>query len=600
MLSRKDFNLLSLWLIYTISFISFTGVHVGGGPSESASLIDFIRAVDPGNSLGISSNGFTSNRCFDRPMIFKCNSDIHSITEIRLENLNLSGWINADSLCKLPSLQVLSLAKNHIIGSIPDSISNCTSLTHLNLSSNSLHGRVPASLTNLKNLRSLDISNNSLFGPVPNFEPDLELVYSITMESNTTDNGTHSPKLDWEISPQPSSEDSNRKRGGNLRWVYNYSPLLLVLMCFVLFVAVSRNRVPKSSEEKEKKVFLQDSPSPIKILTSEAKEETETENEQSELVFFVNEHERFKLEELLGSPADLQGQSFYSTLYKVTLKNNDSFAVKRLKKLQVSMEAFRQMMRWVGSLKHPNLIQLVAYHSSNEDKLLIYRFQRNKSLLYLLENYADGKRDFPWRHRLSIANGIARGLDYIYRKSVDEHVPHGNLKLSNILLNENEEPLISEYGFQRYIDPKRAVLYASNGYKAPEKSLTEKADVYSFGVILLELLTGKTIERTGLDLPKWVRSKVREEWTGEVFDREVNRVGNQWAFPLLNVSLKCVSHLPENRPTIAEVLDKIEEAVIGADDYSFSSASSVESTQRDGCLLQTVIPEGGETPGSDL
>lgn len=191
-------------------------------------------------------------------------------------------------------------------------------------------------------------------------------------------------------------------------------------------------------------------------------------------------------------------------------------------------------------------------------------------------------------------------MNYIHRKSREKHVPHGNIKLSNILLGENEEPLISEYGFQKYIDPKRAVLYHSNGYRAPEKKLTEKADVFSFGIILLVLLTGKTFERTGIDLPKWVKSMVREEWTGEVFDKEVNKVAKQWAFPLLNISLQCISESPENRPHMGEVVDKIEEVVNGQDDYSFSSISSAESSQHDGSLLHTVIPEGSETPGSSV
>lgn len=218
--------------------------------------------------------------------------------------------------------------------------------------------------------------------------------------------------------------------------------------------------------------------------------------------------------------------------------------------------------------------------------------------VFCFEDYADGKRNFPWHLRVSIATGIVRGLDYIYRKSRHKNVPHGNIKLSNILLGENEEPLISEYGFQKYIDQKRAVLYYSNGYRAPEKKLTEKADVFSFGIVLLVLLTGKTIERTGIDLPKWVKSMVREEWTGEVFDKEVNKVGKQQAFPLLNISLQCISELPENRPHMAEVLDKIEELVNGQDDFSFSSISSAESNHQDGCLLHTVIPEVSETPGS--
>ncbi|KAK9091908.1 hypothetical protein Syun_026819 [Stephania yunnanensis] len=195
-----------------------------------------------------------------------------------------------------------------------------------------------------------------------------------------------------------------------------------------------------------------------------------------------------------------------------------------------------------------------------------------------------------------MAKGIADGLGYLHER---ESIPHGNLKPSNILLNENEEPLMTEFGYQRFVDPKSICLFTSDGYKAPEKQLTQHADVYSFGVILLELLTGKTVERTGIDLPKWVKSMIREEWTGEVFDKEVTKEGMQWAFPLLNIALKCVSIKPEQRPTMFHVSEKIQEVLNAQQDHSLSPCSSyTESEERDGSLLHTVIPEYGETPGS--
>lgn len=217
--------------------------------------------------------------------------------------------------------------------------------------------------------------------------------------------------------------------------------------------------------------------------------------------------------------------------------------------------------------------------------------------LILLADYVEGRRDFPWRLRLSIASGIARGLNFIYQRP--DPIPHGNLKLSNILLDDNMGPLISDYGFSRLMDQSKGSPYASNGYAAPEGSLSEAADVYSFGVILLELLTGKTVEKTGIDLPKWVRSMVREEWTGEVFDKEVSRSAKQKAFPLLNVALKCVSIEPEKRLSFWEVLERIEEAGNAPGEVAISPACSIESSHQDCCLMHSVIPETWDTPGSN-
>lgn len=248
--------------------------------------------------------------------------------------------------------------------------------------------------------------------------------------------------------------------------------------------------------------------------------------------------------------------------------------------------------------------------SSIEPKKLIFRGKKKPALLIytfyflILSIYADhikGEKEFPWRLRLSIAGGIARGLDFIYQKFGDqESIPHGNLKLSNVLVDENDAPLISEYGLSRFQDPKRtAHLYPTKGYTAPERSLTEKGDVFSFGVILLELLTGKTVEKSEIDLPKWVKAIITEEWTGEVFDKGVAKAAKQWAFPVLNIALKCVSHSPEDRPTMAELLEKIEEVINAQEDHSNSSESCNESPHGDCYLLHSIISETWDTPASN-
>lgn len=120
------------------------------------------------------------------------------------------------------------------------------------------------------------------------------------------------------------------------------------------------------------------SPSPIKEVVVKAAER------RSELVFFVEE-ERFGLEELLEGVADLRSQGFWSSLYVVRLNNGAVYGVKRLRKLNVSFEEFGRVMRRVGNLRHPNLLPLVSYNNTLDEKLLIYRFQRNGSLLDLFQ-----------------------------------------------------------------------------------------------------------------------------------------------------------------------------------------------------------------------
>ncbi|BAT80636.1 hypothetical protein VIGAN_03023000 [Vigna angularis var. angularis] len=310
------------------------------------------------------------------------------------------------------------------------------------------------------------------------------------------------------------------------------------------------------------------------------------------------------MEDLLRANADLRNEGFCSSLYKVKLENNDHYAVKRLKNLQVSLEEFGETLRKISNLKHQNILPLVGYRSTSEEKFVIYKYQNNGSLLNLLKDYIAGRKDFPWKLRLNIACGIARGLAFMYRKSdkKEEVIPHGNLKPSNILLDENNEPLISEHGLSKFMDPNRGFLFSSQGYTAPEKSLTEKGDVYSFGMILLELLTGKSIEVSRIDLARWVRSIVREEWTGEVFDKEVRENEHQWAFPLLNIALLCVSRFQETRPTTLEILQRIEEVMDQHEQYQerFASKCCSSGSNRDECCsLHKIIPETWDSPGSN-
>ncbi|XP_044466691.1 probably inactive receptor-like protein kinase At5g41680 [Mangifera indica] len=577
-------------VVAVLHLLIVAAVSARGDTMESQSFYSFIRAVDPQNVLKINWNGLLPHPCSHKlkgPV--KCNVQTGAITEIRLERLSLSGRINGKSLCKLQNLQVLSLANNFVHGSIPDSISNCAALTYLNLSSNLLSGRIPSALRKMKNLRTLDISTN--FFTTPNFRKYVMNFDAFAAEASASQ-------------PTGSNISSSLDKGKQI-WVPTL-PLIIGICFCILFTYFMGKKSTKLAREKEILKALKDSPSrtPPVMFTEEVK----PEEKRSELVFFVEENEKFKLEDLLEATADLRSQSITSSLYKVKLKNNVVYAVKRLKKLQVSFEEFCQTMRQMGNLRHPNILPLVGFNSTDEEKLLIYKYQSNGSLLNLMGNYIEGKRDFPWKLRLSIARGIAKGLDFIYQRShFQEAIPHGNLKLSNILLDENEDPLISEYGLSKFIDLKRTYLFPSNAYMAPEKTPSEQGDVFSFGIILLELLTGKTVEKSGLDLPKWVRAMVREEWTGEVFDKEVSKSGKQYAFPLLNVALKCVSNSPDDRPTVAEVLERISEVVKANEDHhheqeqehelSISSFSSLDSNHQD--LLHTVIPETCDSPGSN-
>lgn len=195
-------------------------------------------------------------------------------------------------------------------------------------------------------------------------------------------------------------------------------------------------------------------------------------------------------------------------------------------------------------------------------------------------NRGPGRIPLDWTTRLSLVLGAARGLARIHAEYTAAKIPHGNIKSSNVLLDKNGVACIADFGLSLLLNPVH-VIARLGGYKAPEqaevKTLSQQGDVYSFGVLVLEVLTGRAPshqnqyspsrprveleEQDFVDLPKWVGSVVKEEWTSEVFDQELLRYKNieEEMVTMLHVGLACVVPEPEKRPSMLEVVKMIED-----------------------------------------
>lgn len=177
-----------------------------------------------------------------------------------------------------------------------------------------------------------------------------------------------------------------------------------------------------------------------------------------------------------------------------------------------------------------------------------------------------------WHTRMKIAVGAGRGLAHLHTR---ENIVHGNLTSSNILLDSELNAKISDFGLSRLMttaaNSNVIATAGALGYRAPEltklKKATTKTDVYSFGVILLELLTGKAPGESmtadnGMDLPEWVASIVKEEWTNEVFDLELLKDAAICGDELLNtlqLAMQCVDPTPSSRPDMDEVVHRLDD-----------------------------------------
>lgn len=152
----------------------------------------------------------------------------------------------------------------------------------------------------------------------------------------------------------------------------------------------------------------------------------------------------------------------------------------------------------------------------------------------------------------------------MHRELYKDKIAHGNLKSSNVLMDKNMDPCISEYGLMVFDSEPLSSISHGNGSEPMDHDRDHpdypfKADMYSFGVILLELLTGKSVQNNGVDLTKWVHSVVREEWTAEVFDNVLFAEGasEERMVNLLQVALKCINPSPEARPSMNQVANMI-------------------------------------------
>ncbi|OMO89421.1 hypothetical protein CCACVL1_07832 [Corchorus capsularis] len=570
-----------------------------------------------------------------RVLSFKGNSlsgqipDLSGLVNLKSLFLNDNNFTGEfpESVSGLHRLKIIVLSGNQISGQIPVSLLKLKRLYTLYLQDNNLKGKIPP--LNQTSLRFFNVSNNQLYGQIP-LTPAL-VRFNLSSFSGNIDlcgeqiqNPCQTISFGPAISPAypiPSSKSSSKKRARLIKIIAGSVGgfLLLLLFVFLVCFVISRRKSGRKDESKEVK-----SKGVANVETVEGgaaggggggggsggmggnnsgKQGGFWESEGLGSLVFLGAGDQqmsYSLEDLLKASAETLGRGTMGSTYKAVMESGFIVTVKRLKDARYPrLEEFKRHMDLIGRLRHPNLVPLRAYFQAKEERLLVYDYFPNGSLFSLIHGTrtSGGGKPLHWTSCLKIAEDLATGLLYIHQ---NPGLTHGNLKSSNVLLGPDFESCLTDYGLTLFRDPDSVDEPSASTffYRAPEcrdvrKSSTQPADVYSFGVLLLELLTGKTpfqdlVQEYGSDIPRWVRSVREEETESGDEPNSGNEASEGKLQALLNIAMACVALQPENRPAMREVLKMIRDVRAEAQVSSNSSdhspgrwSDTVQSLPRD-------------------
>ncbi|ERN09546.1 phytosulfokine receptor 1 [Amborella trichopoda] len=470
-------------------------------------------------------------------------------------------------------LHVLDLSSNNLSGSIPSNLSNMRSLEILDLSFNNLSGSIPFSLCLLTFLSSISVAYNQLQGPIPtgsqfstfsarSFYGNPGLCGSPLPPCNRTDTRPYLPSL------------SQGKLKKNRTTIIVSTTLCLgiwmaLFLAVVFIIASRRHRKRKCGDG-------------VCRTAGGIRRSSEFSGSRMVILFQPQDKKELTICDLLKATdnfdqANIIGCGGFGLVYRATLPDGRKVAIKRLSGDCGQMDReFQAEVESLSRAQHKNLVLLQGYCRHGDDRLLIYSFMENGSLDYWLHERLDGGSMLDWASRLRMAQGAAHGLAYLHQ-TCEPNILHRDIKSSNILLDEEFEAHLADFGLARLILPYdthvTTDLVGTLGYIPPEYGqasvATFKGDVYSFGVVLLELLTGKrpvdVCKPKGCrDLVSWIlqlKSEGREE---EVFDPFVyEKEHSKQMLQMLEVACSCVNACPKARPFICQVVSWLDS--IGAD-----------------------------------
>ncbi|XP_015076354.1 protein NSP-INTERACTING KINASE 3-like [Solanum pennellii] len=479
------------------------------------------------------------------------------VSALALPSQSLSGTLSP-GIGNLTNLQYVLLQNNAISGHIPDVIGKLQKLQTLDLSNNKFEGEIPTSFEDLKNLNYLDVSYNNLSGTLPKLS-----ARAFKVLGNPLICGQGSENNCSAVYPEPLSfpPDSLADQSGAARksrrvvvaFVASFGAAFLVIIALALLLWWRYRH-----------------------------------NQQ--IFFDVNDHcypevclghlKRYTLKELRTatdhfSSKRILGKGGFGVVYKASLNNGTVVAVKRLNDYNAvgGENQFQTEVELISLAVHRNLLHLLGFCSAESERLLVYPYMPNGSVASRLKDSINGKLVLDWSRRKKIAQGTARGLVYLHEQC-DPKIIHRDVKAANILLDEEFEAVVGDFGLAKLLDHRDShvttAVRGTIGHIAPEYLSTgqssEKTDVFGFGILLLELITGQKAmdfgrgaNQKGVVMLDWVRKLHQEEKLNLMVDSNLeNKFDRIELEEMVKVALLCTHFNPCHRPKMSEALRMLE------------------------------------------
>ncbi|XP_071738527.1 LRR receptor-like serine/threonine-protein kinase EFR [Rutidosis leptorrhynchoides] len=489
---------------------------------------------------------------------------------LALSQNNLSGSLPSE-VGDLKMLSSLHLSNNYLSGNIPSSLSGCNSLSYLYINDNLFHGTLPPSLSSMRGLVELDVSHNNLSGQIPRFLDGFSLqalnLSFNDFEGEVPSKGVFANASDFSITgntklcggllelglPKCKGKNKHKRRIPVFVIVLMIVSMLLVVSCIV-YVLFKKKRKDQPSQSTTNEQFM-------KVSFDQLLKATDGFSE-----------------------ANLIGKGGSSSVYKGVLEHDDRFVAVKVLHLQIQ-GAYKNFIRECEAwrrIRHRNLLKIITSCSSvdfqgNDFKALVYEFMPNGSLQDWLHSKVHASR-LSILQRINVLIDIASALDYLHNFCVPAII-HCDLKPSNILLDDDMLAHVGDFGLARFLGTdsylnSSSVVKGTIGYAPPEYGLgsemSSSGDIYSFGILLLEVMTGKNpthdIFNEGLSLHKFVSIALVNHAVTDVTDNDaislqsteedVKKVEECLA-STLKIGLSCSTDSPTQRMKIENVVRKL-------------------------------------------